>query len=118
MPRDSTGTRKEGHPDWETSRHKRGTDILAEHTGAGGQTQRECPMHQGPGGRTAVNQPDGVEGPYSSRTQGQHDQNSQLKSPGSDRLPNFWIKQFKSLSQAHGKKHTQKSRTWSKLQTS
>ena len=54
-------------------------------------------MDQGPGGRTAANQPDGVEKPHSWRTQGQHDQSSQLETPGPDRLSNFWIKQFKSL---------------------
>ena len=43
----------------------RGKEVLAEHTGAGGQTEWGCPMDQGPGGRTAANQPGGVEGPHS-----------------------------------------------------
>ena len=36
-------------------------------------------MDQGPGGRTAANQQDGVEGPHIRRTQGQHDLRIQLE---------------------------------------
>ena len=44
--------------------------FLAEHTGSGGQTQWGCSIDKWPGGRNAANQPDGVEGPHSWRTQG------------------------------------------------
>ena len=54
-------------------------------------------MDPGPGGRTATNQPDGVEGPHNWTTQGNMTRAANWKLPGPDRLPSYCIKQFKSL---------------------
>ena len=74
-------------------------------------------MDQGPGGITAANQPDGVEDLTVEELRVNRTRAANWKSPGPDRLPNFWIKQFKSLPKPMTEAYSESSRTQSKLQT-